>query len=291
MIDWFEKLELGTAQFGLNYGVNNGYKIIESEAKKIVYTLNMQSPVLIDTAPYYGDSESVTERISSDSNKIISKLLSIKNCSTTEVIHQIKATCSMFDTKLYGLMVHNADDVLNSDFLDVNVYLDSLRLKGIKVGVSVYSPDQVYKCNDIMKLDMVQIPLNIIDQRFDNEEFIEFVTKNNIEVHVRSVFLQGLILMENINIPKTLNKIIPYLDSLRSEASKVGVNIYELCLLFVFNKSWVKHVVIGLDSDDQASELVMNIRNIMHKQINLDVSKFSCNDLNLINPVNWHHDS
>jgi aryl-alcohol dehydrogenase-like predicted oxidoreductase len=291
MIDWFDKLELGTAQFGLDYGVNNGHKIIEYEAKKIVGTLNVQSPVLIDTAPCYGDSESVIERISDDNNKIISKLLSIKNSSTTEIISRIKATCSMFDAKLYGLMVHNADDVLDSDFLDVNDYLDGLRLKGIKIGVSVYSPEQVYKCNDIMKLDMVQIPLNIIDQRFDNEEFIGFVTKNNIEVHVRSVFLQGLILMENINIPKTLNKIIPYLDSLRSEASKVGVNIYELCLLYVFNKSWVKHVVIGLDSDVQAFELVSNIQNIMYKKINFDVSKFSCSDLNLINPVNWHHDN
>jgi aryl-alcohol dehydrogenase-like predicted oxidoreductase len=291
MIDWFDKLELGTAQFGLDYGVNNGHKIIESEAKKIVYTLNIQSPVLIDTAPYYGDSELVVERISGDNNKIISKLLSIKNSSTTEVISRIKATCSMFDTKLYGLMVHNADDVLDSDFLEVNNYLDGLRLKGIKIGVSVYSPEQVYKCNNIMKLDMVQIPLNIIDQRFDNEQFIEFVTKNNIEVHVRSVFLQGLILMENINIPETLNKIIPYLDSLRSEASKVGVNLYELCLLFVFNKSWIKYVVIGLDSDVQASELVSNIRNVMHKKINIDVSKFSCSDLNLINPVSWHYDN
>lgn len=291
MSNWFKKLELGSAQFGLDYGINNGKRVEDISAKHILNRLNIECPMLIDTAPVYGVSEKTIENIMSKDNRVISKLLPLKTYTVQEVLAGLKNTCDKFKNNLYGLVIHDADDLNQEDYKIVIEELISFRKKNIKIGVSVYDVSQVFESYNIFEFDMIQIPLSPLDQRFNTEEFIRFTKFNEIEVHVRSIFLQGLLLKDKENIPVSLIKVIPYIDAINDFSIGLGVSVYDACLLFAFNKSWVNHVLVGLDNITQANTLIDSMKQLMGKEYTLDFSMLNCTDVNIINPVNWSHEN
>ncbi|MFY0642741.1 MAG: aldo/keto reductase [Bermanella sp.] len=282
------KIELGTVQFGLDYGINNGIKVSEIEAGRIINIFDFMD-LTLDTSPAYGSSQYILSKLITSKNRVISKTLSLKNNRVMDVLKEIDRTCELFGSNLYGIMIHDTNDIRHADFDEVLFKLESIRNKGVKIGVSVYSPNQYYQYKENMNIDLVQIPLNILDQRFDCEEFIG--STKDIEVHVRSIFLQGLLLMVERKIPQELRKVIPYINDIKEMAYKNNFNIYELCLSYAFNKTWVDKVLIGLDSEHQASELIKGLEGMSENIIDIDVRHLSIEDENIINPANWNYEN
>jgi len=283
---WLEKIELGSAQFGLDYGVNNGKKVNRDCARLIHKALINNGSYLIDTAPSYGDSEKVISSIVENKAKIITKLLPLSNYSAKEIIDGIEESRTLFNDQLYGLMVHNSSDLFDENFLSVIDYLNNVRSKELKVGVSVYDPLDVFEASKIIKLDMLQLPINILDQRSDSDEFKAFINNNNIEIHARSIFLQGLLLMDK-NTPESLIAISPYIEAVKSEAALQDLTIYELCILYVFKQNWIDHVVIGLDNVQQTEILINTVSKLSDIQCQIEFKSLACYDINLINPAKW----
>lgn len=288
---WLNKIELGSAQFGLNYGVNNGKKVSKEEANKIHKFLLNKGSYLIDTAPSYGDSESVVEDIIKKDTRVVTKLLPMSKHTPDEIIKGIESSHSKYGSKLYGLILHDSNDLFDSKFKSVIDYLNGIRGCAIKVGASVYNPLDLMRIYDVLEIDMIQMPFNILDQRASDSTLINLITKQNIEVHVRSIFLQGLLLMGG-NIPLSLESVMPYLKSVENFAKNRGLSVYELCILYVFKQSWVKHVVIGLDNLIQAEILISTVIKMskVDSNSNIDFKELACTDMNLINPAKWVHD-
>lgn len=283
-----EKIELGGVQFGLDYGINSGTRVTEVEVKKIIECFNNKT-LSLDTSPAYGESQKVLSRLKNPSMTVISKTLSLNNNTILEVLEGIDNTCELFGDNLYGIMIHDVNDILHHDFYKLIEKLEILRGKGIKIGASIYSPEQFYQYKNRMKIDLVQIPMNLLDQRFDNQNFIE--SSKDVEIHVRSVFLQGLLLMEECKVPRELSKVLPFIRLIKKKAHQMNLEIYDLCLAYVFHKKWVNKVVIGLDNVYQTKKLIQSILSLSEDDINFDLRYLAIDDENIINPVNWKYEN
>jgi aryl-alcohol dehydrogenase-like predicted oxidoreductase len=287
---WVKKIELGSAQFGMDYGINNGKKIDISQAISIYDVLYESGLEMIDTAPVYGEAEDIISKIINKNTKVITKIIPIDFFNVNEVISQIKLSISIFSDNLYGIMMHNSDDVYSKDYNEVIEYLNELKKLGIKVGVSLYDPNKIIELYNLFQFDMIQIPFSVLDQRANNSELIKFIKNKNIEIHVRSIFLQGLLLMGE-DVPGSLSGVKYYTALLKEVEEITSLTIYELCIYYVFKQQWVDRVVIGLDNDTQAKKLIDTVKKLSYLDIDFDFSNLSCSDNNIINPSKWNYDN
>ncbi|MCG8572052.1 MAG: aldo/keto reductase, partial [Spirochaetes bacterium] len=195
------KIGLGTAQFGLNYGINNSRgKIPTSEINEILLFAQKNGIDLLDTAYAYGESEKVIGQ----NNEIINSFRIITKFPP-KIKHPIKelffeSLTNLKRSTIYGYLIHDFQTYLsNKVILSILKELKSER-KVAKIGFSLYYPDQLkYLFDNNLKIDIIQIPYNIFDRRFD--DLLPLAKKEKIEVHIRSVFLQGLVFKD----PKILN--------------------------------------------------------------------------------------
>ena len=169
------RLALGTVQFGHKYGFKNTVINKQKEINKILNLLNKKKIKMIDTASDYSKSEKRIGKYSKkNSFKIISKIPKIKSKIITNkdiLILEKKFQTSLKNLnrkKIYGLLVHSFEDILKQGSEYLIDFLRNLKKKGYvkKIGISVYNPNEFYKAIKIFDLDIVQFPLNILDQRF-----------------------------------------------------------------------------------------------------------------------------
>ena len=258
-----KKLCLGSAQFGLNYGVNNlRGKIPEEEVFDILnYAVN-NGIEFIDTAYDYGDSEKVIGRFirSSDKGKqlkVVSKLPKRENVYEilTETLNNLGIK------KLYGYLVHNFDFFLrNPDIWQIFLKLKN-EGKVEKIGFSLYYPEEYYKIENF-KFDVLQIPFNIFDQRFSN--LLALFKKKGIEVYARSVFLQGLVFKNPNELCGKFSKLKEKLFYINSLSEKFKIPLSAIFLNFVVINENIDKVVIGVDN---LANLKTNIDNLKFQNI------------------------
>lgn len=207
------KLALGTAQFGMKYGIaNKDSQQNPLEAKKIIRLAKDSKIDLIDTAISYGYSEKIIGETGIKNFKIVSKLPSIpRNCSDVNLWIEKKIQSSLKRLRvksLYGLLLHHPEDLLGNFGKKIINALDLMKQKGLvkKIGISIYDPLKCIKIMKLTRIEIVQSPLNIIDQRLVTSGLLSKLHSEEIEVHVRSIFLQGLLLMPFNKIPKHFRK-------------------------------------------------------------------------------------
>ena len=191
------KLVIGTAQFGLDYGItNHDGQVPINEVKKILNFAKKNNINTLDTASNYGNSEDVLGKICVGDYHIITKTTSLKN-GANEVIknfhHSLK---KIKKTKVKGLLVHNIEEVKDSQFSVVFKQLNELKRQGLveKIGFSTYTPKQIDFLLNNFDFDLVQLPFNVFDNRLIQGGQLKALKKKKIEIHARSIFLQGLLL-------------------------------------------------------------------------------------------------
>tara|TARA_B100001113_G_C20720868_1_gene453636 strand:- start:111 stop:599 length:489 start_codon:yes stop_codon:yes gene_type:complete len=159
-----------------------------------------------------------------------------------------------------------------------------MQKKVTKIGISIYCRSELEKILSRYPLDLVQIPINIFDQRLLEDGFLRNIKEKGIEIHARSVFLQGLLLQKPKDIKTYFNPINQKLSELRGYANSLGISVLELCLKFVLGIKEVDRVVIGFNNSQQLSEVCSalesnsNLSGVNFK--GLDESKF-------LNPNQW----
>lgn len=288
------KLGLGTAQFGFNYGISNhDGQTSEGEAKRVLAVALKNGIRVIDTAALYGNSEEVVGKVlpKDHSFNLVTKTVRInKNRIKThdaELIAQAfeKSLENLRCNSVYGLMIHNANDLLATDgFL---LYETLLRLKSMgrvkKIGVSVYSAHQIDKILTKYSIDIVQLPLNILDQRLLRSNLLSKLKNSGIEIHIRSVFLQGLLLMN----PETLT---PYFDSVRQHLFRYHAFLRENCITpleaalgFVCGLDHVDAVICGVNNHAQLDEICSSCKPLPQSIF----SEFAVSDTSILDPSNW----
>ena len=294
------KIALGSVQFGSNYGVSNKIgKTHKDTVGKIIQYAYKQGIDMLDTAPSYGDSESVVgELIYGDIHKdnywkVITKTPSFENGRIgNEQVDKLLNSFRLSQKKLainviYGLLIHNCDNIFLPGGEKLLNALEQLKKEGAikKIGISVYNSDQIDRILDNFSIDLIQIPINILDQRLVNSGHLSKLKHNDIEIHARSVFLQGLLLMPIENIDPWFDPIKKVLYRFNIEARKRNLSALQLAFGFVQNIPEVDKIIVGVNTLKQLKEIV-NIESTY-----FDPSEFSClsvDNLKFINPSNWN---
>jgi len=282
------KLALGTAQFGLSYGVaNNAGKVSQSEVAKILTRAREYGVDTLDTAIAYGDSETSLGETGVDGFKVITKLPADIDSNVDIWIdqHLNSSLRRLGVDSVYGLLLHRSQQLLGPDGQALAKALSKLKADGLvsKIGISIYAPEELDAVTRICAIDLVQAPFNVFDQRLMTSGWLQRLYDSGIEVHVRSAFLQGLLLMPRHHIPE---KFLPWsalFDRWHLWLADEQLTAVEACLAFV-NHPMINRVVVGVDSIKQFNEILRATKGTLM----VEFSVFSCNDKNLINPSNWN---
>jgi len=291
MSEGASKLALGSANFGLDYGLaNNTGKISASELLDILLFAKKACIEVIDTAQAYGDSES---RIGSlcDDNKFnfVTKIGAEYTNSSLDhsVISSVKQSCKRLNqSRLYAVMLHRPEILLSDHGSEVVRELQMLKEQGIisKVGVSIYAPEILMDISRVIKLDIIQVPFNVFDQQILSSGWSEKLKSNGVEIHTSSVFLQGLLLLQRSSLPGYFINYWPaHFDAWYEFLNYNRADPLEIALKFALQQDWIDKIVVGVDSVSQLNALVE-----IEKSSELtDFPLLGCNDPNLINPSKW----
>jgi spore coat polysaccharide biosynthesis protein SpsF (cytidylyltransferase family)/aryl-alcohol dehydrogenase-like predicted oxidoreductase len=265
------RMVLGTAQFGLNYGIANRTGRPQQElVNDLVHTAINNGVQYLDTARAYGDSEQVlgkalTEGWSSRTT-VITKLSPLDDCPLDASPDVVKAfversvyqSCQMLGISRLGvLMLHRAAH-LTAWGGAAWAAVDQLKEKNVvgELGVSVQSPEEALTALEFDAVSVVQLPFNILDYRWDSviAKISEVRTYRHLVVHARSALLQGLLTSEHRALWKrarcpNAEQVLVWLSEQANHYCRGDV--IELCVRFALSQSWIDGIVLGLDTKEQ----------------------------------------
>lgn len=288
------KIGLGTAQFGLNYGISTKEgQTPPIEVVKILEVAKGYRISVIDTAALYGDSEGVLgSLLPRDHNfRLVTKTIRIDSSPITEadVDRQERAFRSSLEKlrsrTVYGLMFHNSDDLLAEGGERLIRRLQLLKQNGLvaKIGASVYTADQIDKILSRFEIDLIQIPMNVLDQRLLAGGQLKALKARGVEIHVRSAFLQGLLLMGPETIPGYFDPVRDKLKGYHEFIRGNGITPIQAALGFLSACDEVDVIVCGVNNHQQLIELCQAAGPLP----DVDFSPFAIDDDNILNPSKW----
>jgi len=287
------KLALGTVQFGLDYGIANEVGQVALEETQCILSFAKANEIdLLDTAIAYGNSEEVLGKLAVNEFRVVTKLPSFpdyQNNVALWVTEQVRESLARLgQKKLYGLLLHRSEDLWGSKGAQLIQALADLKNDGFvqKIGVSIYSPDELEVVFNKIKIDLVQAPLNVVDRRLQSSGWLDRLKDDGVEVHTRSAFLQGLLLMERSKIPQKFSRWSDLWDQWHEKLQDSGASPLEACLAYPLSLEQVDQVIVGVDNASQLSEIVQTAKNVNEGP---DTSFMRSTDLDLINPSNWNH--
>jgi aryl-alcohol dehydrogenase-like predicted oxidoreductase len=275
------KLGLGTVQFGLPYGISNSNgQTPENEVCKTLEAAKKIGVRLIDTASAYGNAEQVLGNCGVSHFRIISKFLPVAN----EQMLSAQLTSSLAALRVssvYGYMAHRPEELAKNKWQWE--WLGEAKGQGLisKRGFSLNHPDELVRLLDQGYLpDIVQVPYNYFDQRF--ETLMMSLKKTGCEIHTRSVFLQGLFFRSPETLPAFFDAIKPELKKLHSLPDGVKGAL----LKFVMEKPFIDQVIIGVENavqlNDNFASLDSTVR-LPHLEMDFPAE--------ILMPSNWPQDA
>jgi aryl-alcohol dehydrogenase-like predicted oxidoreductase len=282
------KIALGSVQFGLNYGVSNvDGQVSSDEVSNILNAAQSHHIQFIDTAVGYGNSESVLgEYLQQNPNKnfhIVTKtppIASMSQSMSTVVDNSLKRLhCS----KLYGLLLHDPSEINDEIYAQLVQLKNEEKVK--KIGVSVYSPEQAFNIVDKYDINLIQLPFNIFDQRFTATGCLQYLKDKNIEIHSRSLFLQGLLLQPLSSLNSYFSPYYKQLQAFHKLAKHHNCSPLALALSLIHSNESIDRFVVGVCSQQQLNDIVKSVCETANKEI--DYEHLISTDENLINPTFW----
>lgn len=286
-----KKLILGTVQFGLDYGINNIQGIPSKKTiKEILDYAYFNGIRFLDTAEAYGNShEKIGEYIKQSNNKfkIITKYCKSRIDLPSDIINRVKYNIRLLNTDtLYCYMFHSFNDYSIFYKLFAKDLL-SLKENGLikKIGVSLHSNEEIIQVLKNSDIDVIQLPFNLLDNSNQRKEILLTAKNKGIEIHTRSVFLQGIFFKDPDDIKGNLVKIKKYLNQLTSIASKNHIN--DLAINYAHSKQYIDYVLIGVDSITHLRQNIDSINNSKTTKLFSEVDKINVLNKLLLNPVNW----
>lgn len=254
MSSFISKLCLGTVQFGVDYGISNNLgKTSPNEVRKILDYAKKSGINSIDTAYSYGESEKILGESDISAFEVISKYPEInENFGCNNYLSS--SLDNLRSKNIYGYIAHNPKVLFN--YPKAWDFFKEKKDEGIikKIGFSLYTPQELDKLLEMGFIpDLIQIPYNIIDRRF--EYFFEDLKKLNVEIHARSAFMQGLFFIDN----NSLNSFFDPIKNILSEFDRICKSSEEkisVLLNFSLHNNYIKKVVIGINN---LTQLIQNI--------------------------------
>ncbi|NTV02680.1 MAG: aldo/keto reductase [Chlorobiaceae bacterium] len=284
------RLALGTVQFGLSYGIANKTGQVTREEAGAMLDLAANSGIdTLDTAIAYGESEVCLGQAGVERFRIVTKLPAVpKDCTDvcSWVSRQLNGSLMRLGvSEVYGLMLHRPEQLLSSYGKALYSGLTELKDRGLvqKIGISVYSPDELEHFVDGFAFDLVQAPFNLVDRRLFSSGWMRLLKDAGFEIHVRSAFLQGLLLMSRTDRPSKFAPWSSLWDRWDEWIAGSAVTPLQACLAFVLGFEEVDRVVVGTDGFRQLLEIIDASRTGGL----IDRPDIGCDDERLVNPSKW----
>lgn len=285
------RLVLGTAQFGLEYGIaNQTGQVAFDEVGNILAAARSLGIDTLDTAVAYGDAESVLGKADVSDWQVISKLPALPD-NVENVSDWVKAQIDgslarLGVDHLYAVLLHRPGQLFEAHGKSLLQALQSLKAQGIarKIGVSIYAPAELERLFGEVNFDLVQAPFNILDRRLVETGWARRLKAMNVEVHARSVFLQGLLLMTAQQRPAKFARWQNVWAEWCRWLQENELTPLQACMRYVLLVPEVDRIVVGVDSVRQLRE----IHDAAGKTLPNLPSWPQTVDENLINPSNWN---
>ena len=277
------KVALGTVQFGLDYGVTNqdGQVTIE-EVESILDFAKVNGIDTLDTASRYGNSEQVLGDAGVDGYQIVTKTASLKSGINGVIKGFYQSLENLSQKAVNGLLIHDINEVNDKEFNGLFEKLDELKQQGLvnKIGFSTYAPEQVDFLLENFDFDIIQLPFNVFDDRLIQGGQLKALKNRNVEVHARSIFLQGVLLnFDNLSGNFSIWK--EQFDTYQAMVNDRGLSLLEYALNFVLNIKEIDKVLVGVNSEQQLREIIQSAKKEGKS------SAHPINDVNLLNPSLW----
>ncbi len=288
------RVGLGAAQFGMYYGRFNLDGVPSPETvSKILSKAHKYGLKTIDTAHLYGVSEAVLGCCAArlDQFEVFTKTPRFSD--QTIVAADARALRSSFEKSLLalrlpaitGLLIHHAPNLLAPGGERLYEAMQALKSEGLvkQIGVSVYSDKTAEKINDKFPMDLVQLPINVLDQRLLTSGVLSRLAKSGVKVHARSVFLQGLLLADPATLSSHFNMAKPVLLKFHETARRAGVSPAHAALHFLLGKPEIHRIIVGVESLRQIDQLFA----AFPPAPEIDFSEFAIDHPEILNPVLW----
>ena len=256
------KLVIGTANFGMNYGQGmHAGRLSEQATKEILQFARSLEIKTLDTAISYGDCSKRLGIIGVEDWKVITKIPKIpkginnvndwvKNCIS-------KSAQEIGVSRFEAILIHNPKDFIGENDKELLQSLKDLKERGLtkKIGVSVYEKKDLETILNIFQPEIVQCPVNIVDKRLLKDKYLQDISKMGIEVHIRSIFLQGLLTYATENIPVEFAKFKDFWQNWKLWLSSQELTPVEACVRFVNSIQGIDKIVIGVNSTLHLKEI------------------------------------
>ncbi len=282
-------LALGTVQFGMSYGIANtsGQVDIATVAAILRYAKSKGLDTL-DTAITYGVSEQRLGKVGVDGWRIISKLPEVPKIYFDHidswVCEQVQCSLRRLNvTQLTGILLHQPNQLLGENGKVLWNALKKLKQNGIveKIGFSVYAPAHLDALYASFHPDLVQMPYNVLDRRLVESGWLKQLHEDKVEVHTRSLFLQGLLLMREW--PENFQHWFELKQEWNDWLDNEGISALKGCLGFAACERRIDRVIVGVESVEQLKQILESVDS---KIMNVP-SAIKTDDPDLINPSRW----
>lgn len=256
------QLIIGTAQFGSAYGATNTVGRLSDETVGAILRASADADVrVIDTARGYGDAES---RLASwlprigGSWRVITKL-TVDDVDPARLVSEMRATRARLACDRLDVLLHRPADLAGARGADLLASLRAARDAGVigQFGVSVYATDELARCLEAAPdLGLVQYPGSIVDRRMLDDPWVHELAANGVEMHVRSVLLQGLLMADPEALRERSVDLAHAVSTIDDLAARAGVSRLACLIGFVRARPAISGVVVGATSHDEWLEIL-----------------------------------
>ena len=288
-----ESYAFGTAQFSGKYGITNKTGILlKKEVIKILKYLKKKKIYHIDTSTDYKQADQKINSIKFRKWKIITKInpnIVQKLKTHQEIQNKIENILDLHKKKLgvkkiHCLLLRNEKYLMKKNSKNLFLALKNLKKKNFfqKFGYSIYSFKNLKKLFNIFHPDVIQCPFNIFDRRLINTENYTFLKKNKVEIHVRSIFLQGLLLSDIKDLPKKFKNWNNHFKKWDQWAQNSGLSKLDICVNYPNSIPLIKRIIFGVENFNQLKQIL----NVKKKKI-ICPKYLETNNKKLIDPSRW----
>lgn len=287
-------LGLGTVQFGLEYGVSNRQgRPAEREVAAILGRAAERGVSYIDTAPAYGDAEILIGRHLPRGHKmrVVTKTPALPDATIDaryeqRVLDTLAASLDRLKVDaVHALLVHQSGDLGKPGWQRLVGAMNEVKARGwaAHVGASIYDIDQMELVESRFAPELVQLPFNVFDRRLSESGALARLKAAGIEVHARSAFLQGLLLMDPANLPEFFGPLREKIASLHHRWAKQGLRPVAGCLAFMLQHAELDAVVVGVNKLAELDEIIAAVTAVNH----VEFDPLPSVDVLYLNPSRW----
>lgn len=288
------RIGLGTVQFGMDYGISNAVgQTTPEEAAAVLALAEDRGIRVLDTAALYADSEEVLGqvlprphgfRVVTKTPQFGGKKITAADGAQLRAIFR-RSLFRMGLDSVYGLLLHRAEDLLAEGGGHLFDAMEELKAEGLveKIGLSVYNGAQIDRALAANRIDLVQLPLNVLDQRLLRGGHLSRLKERGVEIHARSVFLQGLLLMAPAEVPKYFGPIRGVLEDYHHQLAEQEITPVQGALHAVLQIPEVDQVICGVNNRDHLGQILAAAK----AATDLPLQRFAVDDEAMLNPALW----